>query len=395
VIARRVLVLGCVLGAIAGGVAASRAADSPPIEEQRRQLQELKRLAEEKRAKARQYAREEKGVLKRLGRAEEALSATRDYIRKLEVGLGVAEQEIQRTVRELTWAQDELTSRREELARRLRYAYMAGKARSLEVVFSASTFPNLLQRTAFLNRVLDQDRRLVEQVKAHEAEVQEKLGKLQAQRDELSALQAEKLSEEKHYESLKSARQRDLSSVRDQRAEHEAAARELEESARRLQSVLAELERRRREAVARQNPVVTELDRTDFGKNRGRLVWPVVGEIITRFGRHEHPKYKTVTVSNGIDVKAVAGSPVRSVAAGVVDLVQWLPGYGQTVSVTHGRAYYTVYGHLGSVSVRPEDAVEPGALLGTVGDTGSLKGDCLHFEVRSGGAAQDPLQWLR
>ena len=121
----------------------------------------------------------------------------------------------------------------------------------------------------------------------------------------------------------------------------------------------------------------------------------MVGEVITGFGRQQHPKYKTITVSNGIDLKAAEGTPVRSAGAGVVDLVQWLPGYGQTVIVNHGRAYYTVYGHLGSVVVRPGDPVEAGQNLGTVGDTGSLKGDCLHFEIRSGGVAEDPTRWLR
>jgi murein hydrolase activator len=396
---RALAFLGIVLVAAGGTPRGARGADASGyesrIEDQRRQLQELKRQAEEKREKAREFAREEKGVLGRLARAEEALSATRDYIHRLEAGLGVAEAEIDKTARELSWAQDELTTRREELARRLRYAYMYDKTRSLEVVFSATTFPGLLQRTAFLNRVLDQDRRLIDQVKAREAEVQVKLRRLQAQRDELAALQAEKLAQEKQFAALKAERERDLASVRDQRATHEAAARELEESARQLESVLAELERKRREALARQNPVLTELDLKDFGKNRGKLPWPVVGEVITGFGRQEHPKYHTVTMSNGVDLKAAEGTPVRSVGSGVVDLVQWLPGYGQTVIVNHGRAYYTVYGHLASVSVRQGDTVDPGQNLGTVGDTGSLKGDCLHFEIRSGGAAEDPMAWLR
>ena len=95
------------------------------------------------------------------------------------------------------------------------------------------------------------------------------------------------------------------------------------------------------------------------------------------------------------ETSALEGAEVRSVGPGIVDLVQWLPGYGETVIVNHGRSFYTIYGHLGSINVRPDDRVDPGHLLGTVGDTGSLKGVCLHFEVRQGGEAQDPMLWLR
>ena len=101
-------------------------------------------------------------------------------------------------------------------------------------------------------------------------------------------------------------------------------------------------------------------------------------------------KYKTITLNNGVDIAAAIGTPVHSVGDGVVDLVQWISGYGQTVIVNHGRGFYTIYAHLSSVSVGEGDRVTPGQLIGASGDTGSLKGPCLHFEVREGGAAQDP-----
>lgn len=365
------------------------------IQDQKTQLEQLRRQAEAKRKKAREYAAQEKGVLERVNEAEEALAATRNYIRRLEAESGRVQAEIRQTVVDLSYAQDELTTRRTELVRRLRYSYMYSKARALEVIFSADSFPNLLQRTAFLNRVLNRDQKLVDAVAEREQAVKEKLARLEQQREELRVLEEQKADEKREFESLRTQRMRDLNAIRNQKAAHLSAAKELDAAAEEMERLLAELEKKRQEALRRNNPQLTELDANDFSKNRGRLPWPVSGDVITRFGRQLHPKYKTLTLSNGVDIAAPQGTAVRAVANGLVDLVQWLPGYGETVILNHGRGYYTIYGHLASVSVRQGDLLKPGDVLGAVGDTGSLKGVCLHFELRRGGSAQDPQDWLR
>jgi septal ring factor EnvC (AmiA/AmiB activator) len=302
---------------------------------------------------------------------------------------------IRETTVELSWARDELTTRRSELANRLRYSYMHGRTRSLEMMLSAQSFADLLQRTAFMSRVLQQDKELIGLVQEREADVEEKLSRLGDQKKKLDRLQKAKEAEKEEYETLKQTRERDLAQVRDRREAHQKAAQELEVAAQRLERVLAELERKRQAELRKQNPVLAELDRKNFGKNRGILPWPVAGEVVTRFGRQEHPKYKTVTMSNGIDIAAPHGTPVRAVGDGAVDLVKWLPGYGETVILNHGNGFYTVYGHLSSVAIRPDDRVVPGQVIGAVGDTGSLKGAILHFELREKGMARDPLKWLQ
>jgi murein hydrolase activator len=365
------------------------------FQNQQEKLETLRQRAEAARKAAQDAALREQSVLERLNKADEALKATRDYLRRLELGENLVEEQIKKTTLELSWAQDELETRRDELVHRLRYAYMYDQTRSLEIIFSAESLPSLLQRTAFLNRVLQQDRRLIDQVAARQADVKATLGRLEQQRAEMQNLLVAKQQEEQHYATLKEDRGKDLEDVRDQKAANEAAAQELEQAAKRMEQVLADLDRRRQEALSRKDPAFSQLDLQDFGANRGRLPWPVEGEVVTQFGPHQHPKYKTVIVSNGLDIAAAEGTEVRAVGPGIVDLVQWLPGYGETVILNHGRGYYTVYGHLGSVNVRQDDRVDPGHVLGTVGDTGSLKGVCLHFEVREGGDAQDPMLWLK
>lgn len=366
------------------------------IETNRRQLDELKREAEATRRKVREFRAKEEGVLERLNQAEQAIDATRAYMRKLDSREAELDEEIRNNEGRLNVAKSVLGERRQALRKRLRFTYMYGRARSLEVMFSANSFPDLMRRTAFLGRILRQDEELVHKVEDQETEVNGRLATLHDKHREVDALQAEKESEQAEYEKLKEERARSLAKVRGEREANERSVRELERAAQAMEGVLAELERQRQERRRQQtHPDLDELDRLDFSRNKGRLPWPATGKIITQFGRHEHPKYKTVTVSNGVDIAARMGSGVFSVGDGVVDLVQWLPGYGQTVILNHGRGFYTIYGHLSAVAVAAGARVNPGDRLGAVGDTGSLKGACLHFELREGGEARDPMNWLR
>ena len=96
----------------------------------------------------------------------------------------------------------------------------------------------------------------------------------------------------------------------------------------------------------------------------------------------------------GIDLVAGWGEPVRAAAAGRVAWVGYREGWGLLVTVAHGGGVRTLYAHLSSAAVRLGERVEAGELVGRVGATGDATGPHLHFEVRVGGAAVDPLSAL-
>ena len=80
--------------------------------------------------------------------------------------------------------------------------------------------------------------------------------------------------------------------------------------------------------------------------------------------------------------------------SGRVRYAGWFQGYGRLVILDHGGGYYTVSGHLAEIAVAVGDTVASGAPIGTVGDSGSLSGPRLYFEIRRGGEALDPREWL-
>ncbi|MBK8662266.1 MAG: peptidoglycan DD-metalloendopeptidase family protein [Ignavibacteriales bacterium] len=129
-----------------------------------------------------------------------------------------------------------------------------------------------------------------------------------------------------------------------------------------------------------------------FSSLKGNLMKPVGSAKIFRpFGENKNEELKTVTVNYGIDFKVESAQSVKCVD-GIISAIEWLPGYGSVVIITHTEGYRTVYGHLGSISVREGNKVAAGSVIGTVGK--SLEGYIFHFEIWKGKQNLNPGGWF-
>ena len=178
---------------------------------------------------------------------------------------------------------------------------------------------------------------------------------------------------------------------------------ELERDQSRLNTLLAGLERTRREEAAR-------APRTGAGapaaaaaatpgsittSDIGKLDWPVEGRIVYRFGRDTLPSGGVIRW-NGIGIAAAVGTPIHAVESGRVRLVGQFGTYGLTVVLEHGNGYYSIYSHLNSATVKLGTTVTKGQTIGAVGGQNSDYGPHLHFEIRGENQiALDPADWLR
>ena len=118
------------------------------------------------------------------------------------------------------------------------------------------------------------------------------------------------------------------------------------------------------------------------------FVWPAQGIVTTSFYRWGH---------DGIDIGMLRTLTVRAAAPGVVELAgqpAGYEGYGNVVTVRVAPGVVTIYAHLSSWSVKTGDKVAAGQPIGIAGCTGYCTGTHLHFEVREGGTAVNPLQFL-
>ena len=109
--------------------------------------------------------------------------------------------------------------------------------------------------------------------------------------------------------------------------------------------------------------------------------------MVAEYGPQVNPRFGTKTFRNGIDIEASEGSNITAVFPGHVVYTGWFRGYGNLIIVDHGGEYYTLYAHVADIQVTEGDDVKQGQMIGTVGDTGSLQGPRLYFEVRHAGQA--------
>lgn len=163
--------------------------------------------------------------------------------------------------------------------------------------------------------------------------------------------------------------------------------------------VVSELESAERELAA----MVTELagpstaasDPGVFRALKGRLPMPARGVVEVGFGKVVNPRFNTVTVQKGIDVRAPAGADVVAIT-GTIAYSGWLKGYGNLLIVNHGEGYHSLYAHLGQALAEVGQAVTQGAVVGEVGDQAvSRASSTCSFELRKQGQAVDPLPWLQ
>jgi septal ring factor EnvC (AmiA/AmiB activator) len=388
------------LALVAAGLAAGPPARAQDSLEQakKRELEEIRRQADEKRRAAAALKPRETRAVGDLHRTERELSLTRRRLNKLQSRQHQLGAQLEVTRASLERSIASLETQRARLRSRLRRMYEFGPANELEYVLSTQSFAQLMTRWDFLNMVAQQDRVLLEGVRAEKEQVEENQHQLESHLTEVKRTEKSTSRESAKLADLRTQKARTVASIQSQRREYEAAAAELERTARRIQSLLAQLERRRREEnekarIEGRNPQPYS---GDFARGIGQLDWPVRGELVGHFGIETHPRFGTQIQNDGVDIAAPIGTAVKAVAKGRVDFANDdYEGMGGMIVLNHGDGFYTLYGHLNEVLVHSGQEVPPGTVIGRVGDVGSLKGPILHFEVRKGSAPQNPETWLR
>ncbi len=130
----------------------------------------------------------------------------------------------------------------------------------------------------------------------------------------------------------------------------------------------------------------------DAGNRRpDGLMAPVAGRMTSGFGMRRHPILRFARMHSGIDFGARYGTPIVAAADGHVARAGWAGGYGRQVEVRHDGGVATTYSHMSGIAAEPGQPVRQGQVIGYVGSTGISTGPHLHFEVRIGGRAVNPL----
>ena len=337
-------------------------------------------------SRVRDAAREAQNIARQRAASESAM-------RELDYQAEVINNDMLRTTRELALTHARLRERTDALHERLRSIYKRGKLHTVRVLMSAESFGDVLRRYKYLHLIALNDRLIVNEVRGLESDLQVQEQELRESQAQLESLRIEKAQELRQLEAIAGRSNRTLRQFREQERVTTSRIAQLAKDEARLANVISDLEKRR---LASGNTNRTGNIST---RDLGALSWPVDGDLVFRFGPQRKPN-GVVLRYNGIGIAAPAGTDVKAVEAGTVEIAGPLEGYGQSVVIGHGAGYYTLYLRLRSIGVRAGTRVATGQVVGAVGGEGSPEGAHLEFQVRTPGPGGsptpvDPLNWLR
>ena len=257
------------------------------------------------------------------------------------------------------------------------------------VILEADGFADLLERTEFMERVSQQDRRIIERVRRRQGRV----------RRRRAASSTRSRTRQREVTAIVERRRQEVVEVKDRlvdqrqqyagvRADKHAGARlhpRRPPGAREPPRVAREASRRR---SRRGSPARRRCPPAPIREGSGSLIWPVNGTFTSPFG------YRWGRLHAGIDIAVPEGTPLRAAAAGSVVIAGWTGGYGNYTCIQHGGAMSTCYGHQSRIATSVGARVSQGQVIGYSGNTGNSTGPHLHFEVRINGVPQDPMGYL-
>jgi septal ring factor EnvC (AmiA/AmiB activator) len=387
----------------------------------RSELSRLTRDIREGEARIAALREKARGVESEIAEIEATLESARSLSRAYGDQIARLEEDIQQRSIELDRTRARIEDLRVRLRRHICRIYERGKPAYLDLLLRAEDFAAALRRARYVSAVLGAERSLMRELAGNETRLSVELTTFRERLRELAQVRVDGAKERDRLEALQAERAVARASTRDALAASEASVEALRASARDLDELIRVLEARkeareraaererlaaaRRERGESANPAAGTADSigarapfiadTRFDDQRGRLPWPVMGPILAPFGPSRHAKYGTITYNTGIAIGIREGTPIRAVASGQVEFVEWVRGYGRTVIISHGDGYYSLYAHASRTLVAEGDAVRAGTEIALSGSTDSLHGPCVHFELRRGGETLDPAQWLR
>ena len=351
-----------------------------------RDLEGIKKKIEKQKQGISRARKQEGSLLQSLHKIENELERRTGELKEANSKLKSMASELQELEAQAAVIESSVEKRRELFKERAVALYRWHRSGSPFMIFSGDAALGVFQRRKrYLETALSFDRDLIARL-SEEARLQERL------REELAQKRGELDNQRKKIARARESVRREgnkkkvlLASVRQEKESRMRALKELEQAALRLQRMIDELSRR---ALSRPSGV-------GLGALYGKLDWPVKGELLSGYGKTRHREFAAEVFRNGIDIGASLGQEVKSVEKGTVAFADRFAGYGNMIIVDHGERYYTVYAHLSEMRKKKGESVKRGDTLGLAGNSDSLAGAKLYFELRKDGRAVNPLPWFK
>jgi murein DD-endopeptidase MepM/ murein hydrolase activator NlpD len=332
------------------------------------------------------------GLIKTLN---DQIAAQQKLIAQTQASILALDRKIRLADADLTFLKASFSERDQLLNQRLRYVDSHGAINYVQLVLTASSFNELMNRMIGAQQVVDSDQRLLDTLNAERSQVIQATTALGVQRGQVSTL----LKQEKVAVAALQGNQTTLAAALSYQTQLETqlagqyAVLQAQRAA--IDKQVADLARKYRKAAEA------------AGGGTGQFEWPEPncghGCISQGFGCNSYwfEQYEPSCpyphrIHTGIDIAGPWGTPIIAADTGVIYFYPGYYGYGNYVVIIHGHGYSTLYGHTASFArgLHSGQIVARGTVIAYEGSTGNSTGPHLHFEIRVNDIWKDPCAWL-
>ncbi|NOX43856.1 MAG: peptidoglycan DD-metalloendopeptidase family protein [Gammaproteobacteria bacterium] len=330
-------------------------------------------------------ARSSQGVLRNELRAhEKKIGSISNDLLQINNQLETQTQTLQEQQQKEQILQQQLSQHKNTLKQQLRAAYSIGQQDYLKLLLNQQNPATLGRTLSYYDYFIKVRSENVIEVKSKISEIEQLQIAIKQQTIKLESIQKSQSEEIHSLNNTKNQRKLVLTKLNKKIRSNSNKLKKMRGDEKRLERLL--------HALMQAMPDIPEQVETliNFGRQKGRLQWPVKGRIRTKYGSSR----KTGKLKwQGVIINAKEGKEVRAISHGQIAFADWLQGYGLLVIIDHGDSFMSLYGFNQSLYRNPGDWIEAGETIATVGNSGGNTKPGLYFEIRRNGKPINPSLW--
>jgi septal ring factor EnvC (AmiA/AmiB activator) len=336
--------------------------------------------------KFRRASEKEKDILVELDEVDQSLNQYSLKLSALSKEIASLDKKIETAKHNSELLLKQIVKTEKYVSKRLLALYKLKRIGASQIFYHADSFSDVFASYKYLSYILNDDNQTRLQLIEDKNRLEHLFGELRNKRQQKKNMQDRVIDIHAHMQQQKQERSKILKDIQNQKHLAQKAMLALKQSASNLDQTINEI----RDEIFR-----THQKNVMFNKSHPKLRLPVNGKIINRYGAYTNEKLGITRFRSGVYIIAEKGEPIKAVCPGRVLYAKWFKGYGNMIIIDHGDSYYTVYAHADEIFKHKGDVVEQGEVVGTLGDTGSMVGPGLYFEVRHHGKPINPIKWLK
>jgi septal ring factor EnvC (AmiA/AmiB activator) len=346
-------------------------------------LRDINREIEKITAQLTAIKQEKASILNDIYTLELEMNVAAIELNRFNLLLDDTQEKIDRKQKEEGVLREKVARSQENVRRILRVLYKMGELGYVKLFINIGNLDQLFRNYRLIVALMDDRVVEIKAIREGLAGLQKIKAELEIEWVRLSALKSDKAAKLGRLNGLKQDKLAIIAKINRQR---EFNARLLEE--------LKNEETRLTDFLNQKAGPPQAVEMVDFGSRRGKLAWPLSGDIISSFGRKKSSRFNTYTFNNGIEIKPLHSDEIKAVHGGEIIFCDYFKGYGNLLIIQHPGNFHSLYGHCEKFLKKLGDHAGPGETVALAGNSGSLYGKCLYFEIRQNLKPQDPLLWL-